>query len=740
MEEIPSGPRGVLLVLILLTAVLVPLLSPTVGIVAVIALCVAAMRRDLFNVGRTLSRLFLILGQFITYGGRAADAPGVWMPEDRVGTRRWAVWRLAGALFLSLTVGLDMFCPVDLFENMFERDFHSRQDAERRLRNEWGVNLSLSDEGRSSWFDRDALYRKPYGWVGHVLEGMGMKARYGWILIGVVVLLYTVPVFVLLTLYSNAIDAVFELRQRVEEAADVDDRPRWQWYVDRVRGSLHESTDPVTGAPIREAEHLYTGVEPYAQFPILLHEKILSEHCYIVGDSGSGKTSLGIMPILFQLMRGRAEPRGSMTPPPPIVILDLKGDPALFHALRHESDCRRQQAGITDENDPRYAFRFFTPEKNKASHYFNPFQSFASEARSDIQLCHLFLDALNLNHGEGYGRSYYSRRNRMLLFEALTSDPKPTSILELSERIARLIKGKRDPDRPIGQRYPQHAAFELVSTIQALAHYPMLATAGNVEHPEEAISMPELIEHRQVAYFWLPAALESISVREIGKLALFALLTAAIDRQRAGKEGRQVYMVIDEFQRIAGENFKVVLEQARSFKIAAVLANQTQGDLRTHDIDLRPTIRANTRAKLYFSLADPDEIRVLSEMSGEEIAILMGPEGKRRGGNEEPPRPWADWLKPRLTRNDILRMSDHPLEYVLQVSRGEGYSQFAGLPLICRTRYPLDKKPYDDLQSAEWPKGRIHTVVSPKTPKEHDAEFKVESQRELAKLFPEPSE
>jgi hypothetical protein len=117
----------------------------------------------------------------------------------------------------------------------------------------------------------------------------------------------------------------------------------------------------------------------------------------------------------------------------------------------------------------------------------------------------------------------------------------------------------------------------------------------------------------------------------------------------------------------------------------------------------------------------------------------MGPEGKRRGGNEEP-RPWADWLKPRLTRNDILRMSDHPLEYVLQVSRGEGYSQFAGLPLICRTRYPLDKKPYDDLQGAEWPKGRIHTVVSPKTPKEHDAEFKVESQRELAKLFPESSE
>jgi len=37
---------------------------------------------------------------------------------------------------------------------------------------------------------------------------------------------------------------------------------------------------------------------------LLLHEDILSEHCYIVGPSGAGKTSLGIMSLLLQLMRG----------------------------------------------------------------------------------------------------------------------------------------------------------------------------------------------------------------------------------------------------------------------------------------------------------------------------------------------------------------------------------------------------------------------------------------------------
>ena len=44
-----------------------------------------------------------------------------------------------------------------------------------------------------------------------------------------------------------------------------------------------------------DVSDLRSWMEPDAA-PLLLHERILSEHCYIVGPSGSGKTSLGIMP------------------------------------------------------------------------------------------------------------------------------------------------------------------------------------------------------------------------------------------------------------------------------------------------------------------------------------------------------------------------------------------------------------------------------------------------------------
>ena len=154
------------------------------------------------------------------------------------------------------------------------------------------------------------------------------------------------------------------------------------------------------------------------------------------------------MPLLIQLLRGNAAPGSThgapkLTEPPPMVIIDLKGDHALFHTVREESRKRREAAGITKDSDQRYAFRFFTPSPKDASHLFNPFDSMKSDRRTDMQLCNLLLDSLSLNHGEGYGRSYYSRRSRMLLQQALTHEDahssRPTSISELNAKLKRFM-------------------------------------------------------------------------------------------------------------------------------------------------------------------------------------------------------------------------------------------------------------------------------------------------------------
>ena len=689
-----------------------------------------------------LRRIQLVFGQYLTYGLASTEAPGVWLPPQTLGSRAWTVWFLVAPLFITLSVGLHVFCPWDLFSSQAASHFEN--------------------------YDPGLLRETPYEWVYLVLAGL----RYGrvqYLLLPALSLAFAVivPGLVLAAVYRKPLLAAERLRDEIEGSSTAGDPPRqlldddgrteWQWYVDRVRHSQHTAWDPV-GRPIREADHLFLGAEPRAQFPVLLHKAVLSEHCYIVGDTGSGKTALGIMPLLLQLIRGFAVSTAAADEPavenppqskhdtvpaaaadadapdgqaessrasfksdgftemPPMLILDLKGDNALFQTVKAEVEARRRAVGITDPADPRYAFRFFTPEKGQDSHYFNPFESFRSEARTDIQLCHVFLDALSLNHGEGYGRSYYSRRNRALLSQALKRDPQ--SISELATLLADAARKSRSKAPALaGEDAPDFGlnhiqdTFELISTINALASYPKLATDTRDVRPEQVIHMPTLIEHRQVAYFWLPAIQESISVREIGKLALYCLLTAAIDRQRLRRqrpaEGeeqpRQVYAAIDEFQRLVGENFKIVLEQARSFGVSAILANQSQVDLNTHDIDLRPTVRTNTRTKMYFALSDATDVAALSEGSGEELAMPETWSYTSGGAGAGTTFGYAQATKPRLTTNDIYAVTDQPTEFILHVSRGAGYTQFAGLPIMVRTTYPIAKELYDQRSSEPWP-------------------------------------
>ncbi len=663
-NHVPPAPRPRLFlpVIVLTIALIVPIFSTVVAMVLIVGVCAAV-----FGSWATLSRVrrqaIRVLGVCLTYGENTSGAPGVWRPHQTLQRRIWTIGGLVLPFYLALTIALTAFA--------FDREL-----------------LLLAGSTPSPVFGWDNLSRSPVGWTVVAFELIQSRSTlFLWTYPIALVTALFLPPLVLLAIYRDPLLALHDAERRVAGPADTgrtqrpddDGRVEWQWYVDRMKDSAHVAQDPIGGA-IREADHLFLGIEPHARFPVLLHEKLLSEHAYFMGDSGSGKTSLGLMPLIMQLMRGHAGPDGATTPSPPMVIIDLKGDPALFNLVRKEAAARGQE------------FRFFTTEKGMASHYFNPFDSFSTENRSDIELCNLMLDALGLNHGEGYGRGYFSRQSRGLLLDAITHERKPQSFDELYEVIKEL--------RTTSDVYQD--TVELVSTIHALTQYPILSTKRALKRPEQAVHMPSVIERRQVVYFWLSAAVESVSAREIAKLALYSLLSTCIDRQRStpGQPVRQVYVVIDEFQRIAAENFKIILEQARSFGLSAMLANQSIADLDTPSFDLRPTIRTNTRVKRYFSVTDPKEIRDLADGSGQEVMRLTSTSTSSSGHASESAR---DMLKPRFTTNDILAVSDHPLDSILHVSRGSGYTQFAGLPIVLRSGWPIARDEYERLQATPWP-------------------------------------
>lgn len=706
-------------------------LAIVVGILACAFLAIGFSPLDSkkFDLANLVQYSIRLLSYFLHYGDNTSGAAGIWYPRMTIIRRRFIVICVLVPNALMLTTATSGFSLWDLpfvrdtlvttfkealksgptthllmsltptvdwkpfSESLVEPEPQEEYDIDR---GRWKLIKPTKPKFDLDNFVHSTLDGSPHLWVVIVAMGINQgRTMLTWVLVLSFVFGITLTILFCLACFRPLLKAVYQFEKDVIENLDLDSRPVWQWFVDRMRTSTHVVETEY--GRIREADHVFLGVSAIADFPVLLHKRVLEEHCYIVGQTGSGKTSLGIMPLLMHLIRSTMPPPTTAaptkdTPTPssassgpvddrtPVVILDLKGDPALFHTIKAEAEARGQE------------FRFFTPERGLATHVFNPFSNFSTENRTLVQLCQLILDALGLNHGEGYGRSYFTRQNREALFDALNTDPAPKTFKELSD----VLKSFRG--RPA---YPD--IFELVSTIHALTQYPQLETIEPISDPDKAIHMPTVLERRQVVYFWLPAAIESITVREIGKLALFSLLNASIDRQRSGAEQHRVYLVIDEFQRLAGENFRIILEQARSFGLSVVMANQTMADLNTPSFDLRPTVRTNARVKLHFGVTDPLEIEEISKLSGQELARVHNYSYKGVSPYGQSSRGWSEQFKNRFLISDILGVTDHPRRCILHVTRGSGYSQFGGLPTFVDCFHPLTKEQYDVRSNTPWP-------------------------------------
>ena len=269
----------------------------------------------------------------------------------------------------------------------------------------------------------------------------------------------------------------------------------------------------------------------------------------------------------------------------------------------------------------------------------------------------------------------------------------------------------------------------------------------------------------QVLYFYLPSGIEAASVREIGKLALFSLLSAAIFMEKTEGRRNQVFLFIDEFQQIVSSNLEIILRQARSKNIAAILANQTISDLKTASADLVPTVRANTRLKQVFASTDLQQQNDIITASGEGFGGFQATEDViddlvAEMFFEPPQEEFAaadrgDWASdvrptPRITRNDIIHATDDNSLSIIQLSRGGGYAQFSGFPFILKSEYHTNEQTYEERTESPWPTDdrETLTVTQDDLPRARDAfgppaqkkPTVEDSPREIAAPSPQESE
>jgi type IV secretory pathway TraG/TraD family ATPase VirD4 len=442
--------------------------------------------------------------------------------------------------------------------------------------------------------------------------------------------------------------------------------------------------------------HIFVGYSPLtlnhrtleALHPVTLPVAAFTEHVYFTGGSGSGKTTLGVLPFLAQLILGSFPDR------PAIVVCDLKGDLAMYHTLRH-------LAGDS--------FQPFILEDLCESDSWNPLREEAMRELRDEVLIQKLLLALDCDHGPQYPAGYWTSRNRDLFNLVAQRDSK--SLRQSFKAIANTLANRIKHDSDVYRN-----ALQLVSAIVDLSR---------VDHLNETrandVSLRRIVEQGGVAYFFLPSLESPQTARFVGNLVLQTLLQTA--RRHAT---RQCYVVVDEFQRLAGCSWQLIMEQCRAAGagVSMWLANQSLASLLTREIDLRPTVDENTRLQFYFTIRHADQARDLESRFGEKYGELLSEsnsrsttqtlsndwkEARSNQGNRSDVRGWRS----RLPQEDLLAISSHPQGCLLDPGRDADGVSFGGEPVTLQMEHMLTREQYDVWRRTPLPRRRVVSDITP---------------------------
>ena len=139
----------------------------------------------------------------------------------------------------------------------------------------------------------------------------------------------------------------------------------------------------------------------------LVLDNLLS-HGLVVGSTGAGKSSKFVYPLVEGLSTLMVDGE-----PLTIIIMDMKGEPWLFHAVRN----LMAQINESRSPDEQIPFRWLNPTANHSSFAWNPFnQLFFYEQRRESRV-QMLVKALGSDFGDFYGAKHFRAQGELLLRE-----------------------------------------------------------------------------------------------------------------------------------------------------------------------------------------------------------------------------------------------------------------------------------------------------------------------------------
>lgn len=476
-----------------------------------------------------------------------------------------------------------------------------------------------------------------------------------------------------------------------------------------------------------EREHTFLGLSLFGGGPVLLSRRLVGYHGLARGGPGRGKTAF-IERLLEQSIRAESPERLAWLEanrmawePSSILVVDLKGEPALFHTARLAA----RRASIP--------FRYFSFLPDRTSHAFNFFAQSHIDEMSKGHLTQELLQALGAEYGQAYGASFFSSINEVVLLNTLRHACGIDSFRKLDRFLA-------DPNFyshiPGSVARDLQDARHLTSLARRLSHVHALnVTQADVKDRPEVwknrIDLPSLMRERQVVYFYLQPLRAETEAATVARLAIFSLITAAA--ARTARDTHRVLVIVDEFQTMASRGIARVLEHARSMRVPFVLAHQYRTQLKDGlGVDLTETVENCTAWSLDFEASSeldmrrvellslrgayaqpgwsrvaPDvrDFRADDELSLDRAALRDGLETVSVGEAQAP----------IYDHNTVLELSADPRVAWFRPKLRDGYTQYIGMTPIVWGFHVSDEE-HSRLASLPWPAKSADTIVVEKDP------------------------
>lgn len=339
----------------------------------------------------------------------------------------------------------------------------------------------------------------------------------------------------------------------------------------------------------------------------------LSRHEIVAGTTGCGKTRKLELTAVQAVLRKEAT-----------IIIDMKGDNKLVDRI---SDvCKKE--GRT--------FRLFSMAHPKHSETFNPLQDYSTPESLSSRIRSILPDSSEdfyrdaiwgivnvvINASIVLGEKATLRK----VYEYVFEDEK-TLIRKMEEYIKSgdSERNKIAADSALKSlrqlaAEPEEFKKKLLTNLKPLILGMTNGGVGDILNPELAdITFPKAISKGEVIYFYLPAMIDNVVAKNIGKLALQSLLfhIGATYAYRETSDSPAINVFVDEFYNCIFPGFVDLLNKSRGANTRVSLYMQTAKDMEAVITPaMAQQILANTNMKTAMEVPEIEIATMFSDLCG----------------------------------------------------------------------------------------------------------------------------